>query len=216
MQKIEQMAKSDDDKANKRCILSGEIKPRETMIRFVPSPDGILTPDLAAKLPGRGVWVSADGVLIKSALESGQFVKGLARSLKAKASEDMLPDGLLELLIRLLTRRCMDRLGIIQRSGKLVSGFDKIKAALGKNAAPAMLFTAFDGGEDGKRKMRNAVGHDVIEISLFDREQLSLALGKDNAVHALLLKSAGLDKLKADVTRLIGLRGAMPQSSDDV
>lgn len=195
----------------RHCIITGEVKPVEGMIRLVPSPDGILTPDVAQKLPGRGMWISADGALIGAALEDGRFLKGIARALKARASKDMIPNDLMKTLDHLLLRKCLDRLGIEQKASRVVTGFDKIKAAIGKSAQPAMLFTANDAGDDGKRKMRNAVGYDIAEITLFTRDELSLALGKGNVVHALLLQGGGLDKLQVDIDRLNGLRGALPQ-----
>jgi len=39
----------------RRCIVSGEVLPEAKLIRFVVSPDGEITPDIAAKLPGRGI-----------------------------------------------------------------------------------------------------------------------------------------------------------------
>ncbi|MEM9899578.1 MAG: DUF448 domain-containing protein, partial [Pseudomonadota bacterium] len=38
------------------CIVTGKKAPGRQLLRFVLAPDGIIVPDLAAKLPGRGVW----------------------------------------------------------------------------------------------------------------------------------------------------------------
>jgi predicted RNA-binding protein YlxR (DUF448 family) len=39
----------------RRCILSGEVSPKETLIRLAISPDGDVLPDLLARAPGRHV-----------------------------------------------------------------------------------------------------------------------------------------------------------------
>src|SRR5882724_11710040 len=41
------------------CIVTGEEGTPERMIRFVVGPQGEVVPDLARKLPGRGLWVRA-------------------------------------------------------------------------------------------------------------------------------------------------------------
>jgi len=42
------------------CIATGEEGAPERMIRFVVGPDGEVVPDLARRLPGRGMWVRAE------------------------------------------------------------------------------------------------------------------------------------------------------------
>lgn len=191
----------------RRCILSFETLPTDMLVRLVVDPDGKLVPDVAAKLPGRGIWIKADGPLVRAEVTSGRLLKAASRSLKMSLIKDAVPSELVEMITSLLTKRCLDRLGLEQRAGNLVTGFDKIKAALAKKGSsdPALVFAANDGAEDGRRKIRSIVGALVPEVDLFDRDQLSMALGRDNAVHVLLMKSGGTDKLKADVGRLVGL-----------
>lgn len=191
----------------RRCILTFETLPVEKLVRLVMDPNGVLVPDVAAKLPGRGLWIKADGEAIRTALESGRIYKAVSQSLKAAVPKGAVPEDLVDYIVRLMTKRCLDRLGLERRSGNLVTGFDKIMAALTKKGTgvPAMVFAANDGAEDGRRKIRSAVGMDVPLVDLFNREQLSDALGRDNAVHVLLFKSGGTDKLKVDIGRLEGL-----------
>jgi uncharacterized protein len=49
----------------RRCVVTRERLPKEQMFRFVISPDRALTPDLAGKLPGRGIWLSASRDVIE-------------------------------------------------------------------------------------------------------------------------------------------------------
>lgn len=191
----------------RRCILRHQSAPTDGLVRLVLDPEGRLVPDVAAKLPGRGVWISADGPLVRQELKNGRLIKAASRSLKTALRRDAVPEDLVDTMLKLLAKRCLDRLGLEQRAGNLVSGFDKIKAALAKKGTgkPALLIAASDGAADGRQKIKSAVGADVPLVELFDRDQLSMALGRENVVHVLLMESGGAEKLKADVGRLMGL-----------
>jgi predicted RNA-binding protein YlxR (DUF448 family) len=191
----------------RRCILTMTSKQTDEMIRLVMDPEGKLVADVAAKLPGRGIWVSADGVSLRDAIESGRLCKAASRSLKTAVPRGAASSDLLDQMIKLLTKRCLDRIGLEQKAGNLVTGFDKINAAMTKKGSgtPSLIVAAMDGADDGRRKIRSVVGVDVPVVDLFDREQLSIALGRDNVVHVLLFKSGGTDILKADIGRLTGL-----------
>src|SRR5271167_3598140 len=56
----------------RRCVLTRQRLPKERMIRFVVGPDRQIVPDLAAKLPGRGIWLSAS----RNVLETGDVHEG--------------------------------------------------------------------------------------------------------------------------------------------
>ena len=43
------------------CAVSRAELPPDELIRFVAGPDGAIVPDLARRLPGRGVWVDGHG-----------------------------------------------------------------------------------------------------------------------------------------------------------
>lgn len=190
------------------CVLTGETKQSDHLIRFVESPEGILVPDVAHKLPGRGVWITADKVLIDSTLEDKRFTRAMARALKRQITGEQIPLDLSALIEKLLSKRLLNRLGLEKAAGRIVTGYDKAKGAL-KNQKPpvAMLWQARDASEDGRSRLSEiarAVG--VKEVGIFDREELSMALGRDNVVHAVLLKGGVLDQIEADLIRLGGFR----------
>lgn len=199
----------------RRCILSHASFPTERLVRLVQAPDGTIIPDIAAKLPGRGVWVQADGPRIREAQTKKRLVGAISRSLKTEVKAGSINSDLAAQIEGLVARQCLSRLGLEQRAGNLITGFDKIVAAAKKQGFhPALVFAAGDGAEDGRRKIRSAVGQRVREINLFSRDELSAALGRENVVHALLLKSGGAEKLKVDLDRLMGLRdGMQPQDA---
>src|SRR5690606_33859252 len=45
---------------DRQDLVSRQVLDESRLIRFVPAPDGSVAPDLARKLPGRGLWVAAD------------------------------------------------------------------------------------------------------------------------------------------------------------
>lgn len=196
----------------RKCVLSNTVGLAENLVRLVEGPDGTMVPDVAARLPGRGVWVSPDAAILGKAVEDGTLHKAACRSLKTKLSKGAISPELVDQIDGLLARRCLDRLGLEQRAGNLVTGFDKIKAALAKKGAgrPVLIIAATDGALDGQRKIQSAVGTNVPVAKMFDREALSKALGRENVVHIVLFESGGTEKLKADISRLLRLRGLSP------
>ena len=168
------------------CLATGEVKPVGEMIRYVAAPDGRVVPDLAHKLPGRGAWVTASKAALKTAIDKKAF--GRAFRGKGKA------DGALAALVEtLLFKAAIESLSIANKAGQVLTGFEKIRERLGGHRVIALLH-ASDAGEDGRAKL-NAAAHTASpqapeEIRLFSGEQLDLALGRPNVVHAALLDHA--------------------------
>jgi len=205
----------------RRCIVSGDSAPVTGLIRLVMGPDDLLVPDIAEKLPGRGLWVSADAALITAAIADGKLVKGLSRSLKAGVKAASIPVGLADQIDRLLTRRVLNRLGLERRAGRLVTGFENVRSALGdpgKNVT--VLLAASDGAEDGRIKLRakaeavRSKAQPAKLVEYFDREDLGQALGRENIVHAAVLAGGASRQLIADLQRLDGFRIAAPVTND--
>src|SRR3954451_12317865 len=96
----------------RRDIVTGEVMDEARLIRFVAGPDGAVVPDLARKLPGRGLWVAADRASVETAAKKGLF----ARAAKAKIQA---PPGLADLVESLLKRRLLAGLGLMRRAGDL-------------------------------------------------------------------------------------------------
>lgn len=191
----------------RRDIASGEVMDEARLIRFVAGPDGVVVPDLAAKLPGRGMWVAADRASVEVAAKKGLF----SRSAKAKLSA---PSGLADEVESLLAKRLLAGLGLARRAGDLISGFEKVSAAVASGKA-AWLIEASDGAADGRRKMlavaRKSPNPPRL-IAVFTAEELGLALGGENVIHTAFLAGRGADRWTMDVQRLSGFRPLLPES----
>lgn len=186
----------------RRCIATGDKLPRETMIRYVVSPDGELVPDLKAVLPGRGFWTKAERAAVDLAVKKGLFRKAAARG--GHEGPLTLPEGLSDRIELLLTRRCLDFLGLARRAGEVIAGFDKIETYIRKST-PGLLVAASDGAADGKRKLNN-LARDTPRIEILTCAELSLALGRENVIHAAFKPGRLADQFLGEARRLAGFR----------
>jgi len=181
----------------RRCILSGEVMPAEQLVRFVAGPDGGLVPDLAEKLPGRGLWVEARRDVFEKAAKKGLFSRAARQSVS-------VPDGLAELTGKLLAKRALESLSLARRAGVLVSGLDRVLELIGKGKALAVVEAA-DAGADGKRRLRARLKalerQDLPVVTGPGAEQFGLALGRPNVIHAALTDRRMKEKVLADLAR---------------
>ncbi len=185
----------------RKCIATGDVKPASGMIRFVIDPEGRLVPDLGGKLPGRGIWLTSS----RAALEHARAKRLFARAARRPVAVD--PD-LADLLEGLLARRCLDLLGLARRAGGLVNGFEKVKAML-RDSQGAILIEASDAARHGRDKLRRLT-HEPTVVEIFTIEEMSLALGHENVVHAALAPGRLAHRLLAECRRLGGFRSLVP------
>ncbi len=176
------------------------MRDKKDLLRFVVDPGGGLVPDPAGRLPGRGLWLSPRRDMLE---------KACARNLFAKAAKAAvrLPEDLPERTEGALRRRFLELLGLANRAGQAVAGFQKVKDRLAAGEA-ALLVHAVDAAEDGRRKIDGLAkaGQPALEtVSLFTAAELGQALGRDNAVHLVVLPGGLAERLKAEARRLEGL-----------
>ncbi|MEX0342183.1 MAG: DUF448 domain-containing protein [Erythrobacter sp.] len=196
----------------RRCILSGDTAPRETLVRLVVSPSGLVLPDAQEKAPGRGAWIGVSHAELATAQAAGKLKGALARAFKSGELE--VPETLPQMVEDALTRVVLDRLGLEMRVGSLILGTQRIAEAA-RGGAVALLLHASDASEDGRKKLDQAwrVGREVegsgergLELPL-DRNALSVALGRDNVVHLALADDASAARVIKPLTRLMHYLG---------
>ncbi len=186
------------------------------MIRFVLSPDGDVVPDVAGKLPGRGVWVSADRASLEIVIEKNLFSRGFKT--KVKPSE-----YLLDMTTTLLSSKVLGLLTMANKSGQIKMGFDQVKTAA-QSEPLSWRVEASDGSEDGRGKIRvlaRAVAHELERpqprvLGCFTSEDLGKAVGRDYMVHAALLPGSLSKSLGQAADRLSGFVDLIPAHWPDV
>jgi predicted RNA-binding protein YlxR (DUF448 family) len=182
---------------NRRCIASGESRPIAQLVRFVVGPDDTIFPDVDQRLPGRGLWLSADRAMIETATSKRLFSKAARQNVHASAD-------LADTVADLLKRRCLNHLGLARRAGLVVAGAEKVRAQL-SSGRTAVLLEAADGSLPERIKI-TALAPTLPVVDLFTGSELGAALGRDAAVHVALLPGRLTAMLVEDAGRYAGVR----------
>lgn len=186
-----------EDGPTRRCLVTGEVRPKAELLRFVVDPGGHIVPDVSHRLPGRGLWLTARSDILAEAVSKRLF----ARAAKAPVAVEA---GLEERVEALLARRCAELLGLARRAGLVRAGFVKVKEALTKGGV-AILIAASDGAADGRAKL-GAVAPGVTVVSCLSAAELGAALGREHAVHVAMKSGPLADLFLAEARRLAGFR----------
>ncbi len=195
----------EEAEAHRLCALTrAELDPAH-LIRFVASPSGEIVPDLARRLPGRGVWITAEKNAVSQAATTGVFAKSLKRQVK-------VPDGLAETVDALLVRRVADALSLTNKAGLATAGYSQVEELVEGGAAAALLhgLDAAPGGQEKLDRKFVAIASDkgcsAPIVTSLTIEQLSLAMGRTNVVHAALKQGGATDRFLSEAERLARYR----------
>lgn len=182
----------------RRCAVTRERLAKERMIRFVVAPDGTLVPDLAARLPGRGIWLSARGDVIETARTRGAFAK-------AARGPVTVPPDLLSVLEVALARRFGEHLGLARRAGQAVFGFNKAREWLSAGRA-GLVVQASDGSEEERTRFLGSWAAAVPAVAPLDGASLGAIFGRDHVVHVVVAPGRLAENLRHEADRLAGLK----------
>lgn len=191
---------------DRTCIVTRKAGSADELIRFVAAPDGSVVADLKRNLPGRGCWVSADRKTVELAIKKKAFSRALGEAVVAASD---LPD----LIDKVMTKNFSGTLGLARKAGQIGLGSAKVDAAIRKGEAILVLH-ATDGAVDGVRKLdqaRKAValtgGPDIPALKLLTSDEMDLALGGGNVIHAAVLKGSAGENLAKKAFGLARYRG---------
>jgi predicted RNA-binding protein YlxR (DUF448 family) len=182
---------SPGSESERRCLVTGEVLPKDDLIRFVVGPDNTIVPDLAQNLPGRGLWVKADRASIETASKKNLFAKAAKSSVKADAS-------LVDQVVQLMRKRCLDFLGLARRSGIAILGEPQVEAALKAGQLKLVLLATDSKGDVSSFRE----GRSVTISRHFNRNELGAALGHDQLVYLGFKAHALTNKLQSEIARL--------------
>jgi len=180
-------------------------------LRFVVGPGGEIVPDVAASLPGRGLWLTPRREALERAVAKRLFARAARRPV-------VLPSGLADRVEALLVQRCCDAIGLARRSGIAVAGFQKVGEAV-RAGKVALLLSALDGAEGGRNKIR-ALGRGLPLVTVLTSAEMGGVFGRDHVVHVALGGGRLSRRLLADAEKAAGFRsealvdrGAKPAAS---
>jgi predicted RNA-binding protein YlxR (DUF448 family) len=181
----------------RRCLASGRVAPKSSLIRLVVGPDGEAVPDLDAKLPGRGYYLSPERATIERA-----EAKGLIR----RATGAGVVPGLADRIEALLVRRLIERIGLARKAGQAMAGFEKVREHLKAGGTRgAVLLEASDGAADGRAKLVHLAQAATV-IDCLSSQELAQAFGREHVVHGLVMPGAFSERIRQEAERLEGLR----------
>jgi predicted RNA-binding protein YlxR (DUF448 family) len=190
----------------RRCIVTRERLPKERMIRFVVGPDRTLVPDLAARLPGRGIWLSASGDVLEPSRAGEdvrrQLVRAFARAARGPVT---VPSDLPVLLEAALVRRIGDMLGLARRAGQAIAGFEKAREWV-KTGRARLVLQASDGSRAERERFLSGADASIMVLDPLPGAMLGRLFGRDYAVHVAVAPGRLADSLLVEAGRLAGLR----------
>ncbi len=196
------------------CAATREACDVDALIRFVADPSGEVVPDLARELPGRGVWVKADKAIVQKAVKANVFARSLKRAVRADA-------GLADRVERLIERRALDALALANKAGLVTTGFQQVDELVESGGAVALVQAA-DAAPGGREKLARkhaavgrARGRVPALVTSLSGEQLSLAMGRSNVVHAALIHGGAADRFLDEAERLRRYRSGTPVSGSN-
>ena len=181
------------------CIVTGQSAAPDRMIRFVVGPGDEVVPDLARRLPGRGLWVVAERALVEKAVAKKLFSRAARAPVKAASD-------LGERVERLLLERVLGDLSRARRAGRAVSGFVKVEQMIGRRRA-GLLVVADEADGDGLRKLQ-ATGLPLVRLG--NAAALGAIFGRDEAVYAAVARDdasgAFVERIETGAARWRGFR----------
>ena len=187
-------AELDSELTERMCIVTREVKDEDMLVRFVRSPDGQVVPDLHRKLPGRGVWVSLSREKVNEAVRKSLFSRGFGAETRASPElADRVGD--------LLRKSALSTFSLTKKAGLAVAGNSKVEDLVGKGRAQLIIHAA-EAAPDGRGKIDKLAGADVKVINIFQVDELDLAFGRSNVIHAAVARGKLADKLLLAVRRI--------------
>ena len=181
------------------CIVTRAEASEDALVRFARAPDGTVVPDLQAKLPGRGVWVSCSRVILADAIKRKAFTRGFEE-------ETIVPEGLADTVARLLRQQAVNQLSLARKAGMAVQGFTKVEEALRKGSV-ALLLHMQGAARDGSAKLDRLKARATLVSDSFRSDELDLAFGRENVVHAAVATGGLAEKLALLIQRMDGFEG---------
>lgn len=167
------------------------------MIRFVLGPERVVVPDLAGRLPGRGMWLSARADVLERALSRGAFSR-------AARGQVQLPPDLRARIETGLKGRIRDQVGLARRAGQAVSGFAQVREWL-QAGRVAVLVEASDGSPSERARVAGRRG--VPMVLALSAGELGSVFGRDHAVHVAIAPGRIAEMLLQEAGRLAAVSG---------
>ncbi len=179
----------------RRCLVTRESLPKEQMLRFVLGPGRELVPDLAGRLPGRGMWLSAKADVLERALARGAFTR-------AARGPVVSPPDLRKRIEDGLRSRVRDLIGFARRGGQAVAGWQAVREVVLAGQV-GLVVQASDGSPAERARLLG--GRELAVVAPLPGAALGAVFGRDHAVHAAVAPGRMAESIAAEAARLAGM-----------
>ena len=193
-------ARPKHDVGVRRCAVTRTKRPQAALLRFVVDPSGVVAPDVAGRLPGRGVWVTPDADILAKAIKTGRFKAGF----KADVT---VPRDLIADTRRLLDRRITELLGLARSAGTIMAGWEQVRD-FARRRPVGLLIVASDAAPGSRRKLEGLAPNAPV-LDMLDAATLGRALGRERVVNALAARGKFAEMLAQEAARRHGLDDLM-------
>ena len=130
------------EKPQRSCLGCRQSHDRDTLIRYVLSPQGELVVDIEAKLPGRGAYTCVRQTCLRAALKQRQFSRAFKREV-----ETMTPDEMTVRVEDIIQKRILGYIGLANKAGQIISGGSLVNDAIRGGHKPGLILIAADVSE---------------------------------------------------------------------
>lgn len=197
---------NESDANTRLCIVSRDAVSREAGLRFVVDPDGACVFDARAKLPGRGVWLTANKDALEKAMKTGAFARGFKQ--QVSVAEDLTTH-----IEAALLKRCQNHLSLCQKAGELVLGAGAIENFIEQTSRHALrcLIQAKNSDRDSRRSLSKRAFRAQESLHWAGAmlgEELGEGLGKSFVAHCAIKSGSMAQGWQLAYNKLIGFRDA--------
>lgn len=179
------------------CLGCRQSSGKDSLIRFVLSPQGEVVPDIESKLPGRGAYTCVSSQCLRSALKQRQFSRAFKREVVTAT-----PDEIIEQIESVMRSRILGYIGLANRAGKVVSGGSMVSDAIRGGHKPGLILLAKDvSASIGDKIVLLAAVHRIACIHVMTKDDFGAILGKAPR-SAVAIKAGGFVlQLKNEIER---------------
>jgi len=185
------------EKSQRSCLGCRQVRGKDSLIRFVLSPQGEVVPDIEFKLPGRGAYTCISTQCLRSALSQRQFSRAFKREIVTVA-----PDEMIEQIVNVMRSRILGYIGLANRSGNVISGGSMVSDAIRGAHKPGLILLAKDvSASIGDKIVLLAAVHRIACIHVMTKDDFGAILGKAPR-SAVAIKTGGFVlQLKNEIER---------------
>lgn len=168
------------------CIACRKSGDKNTLIRFVASPDGIITPDFDYKLPGRGAYTCISSKCLADAVGRKQFARAFKREILLQT-----PADLNSMMVNCMLARISGFVSLANKAGKIVAGGSMVQDAIRSSSKPGLILLATDTSDAVAEKIMALAEYNSLKlIKILNKDEYGALLGKAPK-SAIAIRSAG-------------------------